>query len=75
MHPQSLVLPGSCTGAMVFRRFVWVLGGVHAGGNMQDATFFTVIMLAGHTSPWRKLGRVIFLAAARVVLIFVVGSA
>ena len=78
MHPQ-LVLPAWCTGAMVVRRFVWVLGGVRdpidERGNMQNATFFTVIMLAGHKWPWRKLGRVIFLAAARVALIFDVGSA
>ena len=64
---------------MVVRRFVWVLGGVrvpiHERGNMQNATFFTVIMLAGHKSPWRELGRVIFLAVARVALIFDVGSA
>ena len=77
MHPQ-LVLPAWCTGAMVVRRFVWVPGGVRdpidERGNMLNAICFTVILLAGRKSPWKKLGQVI-LASARVVLIFVVGSA
>ena len=73
-----LVLPAWCTGAIVVRRFVWVLGGVRdpidERGNMLNAICFTVILLAGRKLPWKKLGRVI-LAPARVVLVLVVGSA
>ena len=63
-----------CTGAIVVRHFVWVLGDgnpTHETGNMQHATFLTTI-LQNNVSGGQHIGGSC-LAAARVGSIFVVG--